>query len=44
MERKSTAKASNVKATSFIWEYATGMLAICIPLVVMTKVKSYCLS
>lgn len=31
MDRQSTAKTSKVKATSFIWEYATGMLAICIP-------------
>lgn len=37
MGQKSTEKTSKVKATSSIWGYATGMLAICIPLVVVTE-------
>lgn len=37
MGHKSTEKNSKVKATSSIWGYATGMLAICIPLVAITE-------
>ena len=37
MGHKSTEKTSKVKATSSIWGYATGMLAICIPLVSITE-------
>ena len=37
MGHKSTEKTSKVKATSSIWGYATGMLAICIPLVAITE-------
>lgn len=37
MGHKSTEKTSKVKATSSIWGYATGMLAICIPIVAITE-------
>ncbi len=37
MGHKSSEKTSKVKATSSIWGYATGMLAICIPLVAITE-------
>ena len=37
MGHQSTEKNSKVKATSAIWGYATGMLAICIPLVAITE-------
>ena len=36
MGQKSTKQISKVKATSSIWGFATGMLAICIPLVAIT--------
>lgn len=37
MERKSTERNPKVRATVAIWSFATGMLAICIPLVAITN-------
>ena len=36
MGQKITKKTSKVKATLYIWIFATGMLAICIPLAAVT--------
>lgn len=37
MDRKSTERNPKVRATVAIWSFATGMLAICIPLVAITS-------
>ena len=37
MENKSSGKAYLIGITAIIWGFATGMLAICIPLVSMTE-------
>lgn len=37
MESQSLGKGSKIGATAIIWGFATGMLAICIPLVSITK-------
>lgn len=37
MENQPLAKGSKIGTTAIIWGFATGMLAICIPLVSMTE-------